>query len=237
VSAAGHVPAAYIGAWKRTLLRTLQVEDTTSQVYWLQTQSLHADIRVPAGRPACGGMCSLDQLDRHALLGLARQQGFAGITVVDGDICRWLRQLDFQPPTGANDVGRMCFDTPDRLLEYGVEADYLEIWERLPGSTGDCVAVQVPSQPTEWFLAAGDFFMTVRPRREALPRSSSLTALVQQQDDEAVRRMLDFEISFGTRVDADTWRVTLSTLPWMEGRSVARPSGFSPSPAGRETAK
>ena len=45
------VPAAYRGVWKRTLLRTPQREDTTTQVYWMQTQSWHADIRVPASRP------------------------------------------------------------------------------------------------------------------------------------------------------------------------------------------
>ena len=28
----------------------------------------------------------------------------------------------------------MEFDGPDRLLEYGVEQDYFEIWERVPGT-------------------------------------------------------------------------------------------------------
>ena len=54
------VPLEYMGVWKRTLLRTPQREDTTTQVYWMQTQSWHADIRVPASRPALDGKSGLD---------------------------------------------------------------------------------------------------------------------------------------------------------------------------------
>jgi len=231
VSAAAEVPAAYIGVWKRTLLRTPQVEDTTSQVYWLQTQSWHADIRVPAGRPGCAGTSSLDQLERRALLCLARQQGFAGITVVENDICRWLRRYDFQPPTGANDVGRMVFDTPDRVFEHGVEADYFEIWERLPGSAGPVRTARFSTNPLAWWLEAGDFCMRVRPRRQgSLPVSPSLTALAQPLPDDALRDLLDFEISFCTRAGGDTWRVNLSTLPWKEGGTMQAPVGPAPAP-------
>jgi hypothetical protein len=223
------VPVEYLGVWKRTLLRASGVDDMTSQVYWLQTQSWHADIRVPAGRPTCAGTSSLDRLERHALLGLARQQGFAGITVVDGDICRWLRRYDFQPPTGANDVGRMVFATPDRVFEHGVEADYCEIWERLPGSAGSVRTVRFSTNPLAWWLEAGDFCMRVRPRRQgSLPVSPSLTALAQPLRDDALRDLLDFEISFGTRAGGDTWRVSLSTLPWKEGSTMQAPAGPAP---------
>lgn len=103
------------------------MEDTTSQVVWMQPQSWHADIRVPASRPSFAGKTRLDQLNGTELLELAKQQGFAGVTEVKGEVCRWLRRHDFQPPSGANDIGRMEFETLDRVLEYGVEADYFEI--------------------------------------------------------------------------------------------------------------
>ena len=105
------VPEAYLGVWQRLLLRTPQFEDTTTQVYWLQTRDWHADLRVPLSRPNCAGKSSLAQLDHTELLGLSKQQGFCGLTEVIGDICHWHRKVDFQPPSGFNDVGRVVFET------------------------------------------------------------------------------------------------------------------------------
>jgi hypothetical protein len=109
------VPASYVGVWKRTLLATPTLPDTSTRVFWLQTDRWHADIRIPEDRPAIRGD-ALDLLDRTALRALSRQQGFAGITEVNGDICRWHRMIDYQPPGRIADVGRMRFETPERLL-------------------------------------------------------------------------------------------------------------------------
>jgi hypothetical protein len=213
------VPPEYIGVWKRALLRTPTVEDSTSQVYWMQTQSWHADIRVPSNQPAFDGKTGLDQLNRSELLQLARQQGFCGTTVVDEDTCRWLRRYDFQPPSGANDIGRMEFDGRDRVLEYGVEADYFEIWERLPGSRGKTFAVQLFDDPLSLLLSAGEYVMSVRPRATKLPAASNLTAFLEGKNGQILREALDFEISFGRCVSEAVWRIELSTLPWMAGSS------------------
>jgi hypothetical protein len=214
------VPPVYIGVWKRTLLRTPRIEDTTTQVYWMQTQSWHADIRVPANRSAFDGKTALDQLNKSELMELAKQQGFCGTTVVDENICRWIRKFDFQPPSGANDVGRMEFDGPDRVLEYGVEADYFEIWERLPGSRGKTYAGLVSNDPLSLLLSAGEYVMSVRPRATKLPAASNLTTFLDGKNGQLLRKALDFEISFGRRVSDDAWRIELSTLPWMAGLEI-----------------
>ncbi|MBI3530645.1 MAG: hypothetical protein HY067_22085 [Betaproteobacteria bacterium] len=215
------VPPAYIGVWKRTLLRTPEIEDTTTQVVWMQTQSWHADIRVPAGRPAFAGKAGPDQLNRTELLELARQQGFCGTTVVDEDICRWLRRHDFQPPSGANDIGRMVFDTPDRVFEYGVETDYFEIWERVPVSAGESSANQLSADPLTLLLTMGPFFMIVRPRAIRLPQATCLADFAAEKCSAELRQLVDFEISFGRRGNcSDTWRIELSTLPWQEGADI-----------------
>ena len=214
------VPPAYIGVWKRTLLRTPKIEDTTTQVYWMQTQSWHADIRVPMNRPVFAGKTGLEQLNREQLLELAKQQGFCGVTEVDGDVCRWLRRHDFQPPSGANDIGRMEFETPDRVLEYGVEVDYFEIWERLPDSKGKTSAVQVSDDPLTLLLSAGAYAMLVRPRAMELPTASNLSAFLEGESEQILRETLNFEISFGRRMSGETWRIDLSTLPWQEGADI-----------------
>lgn len=214
------VPPGYIGVWKRTLLRTPTVEDTTTKVYWVQTQSWHADIRVPANWPTFDGKTGLGQLNRSELLQLARQQGFCGTTVVDEDTCRWLRRYDFQPPSGGNDIGRMVFETPDRLLEYGVEADYFEIWERMPGSQGESFARQISHDPLTLSLGTGRFRMIVRPREARLQPASSMSTLASDKSNSTLRELLDFEISFGRTTSAAAWRIELSTLPWREGEDI-----------------
>jgi len=210
------VPDAYLGVWRRTLLRTPQLEDTTSAVFWMQTPRWHADIRIPATRPAFTGARSLADLDRGALMALAAQQGFAGVTTVEGDVCRWHRRVDFQPASGFADVGRIEFDSPERMFERGVEQDYFEIWERVPTSLGPCAALAADDGGT-WLLRAGDHALRVRPRREALPPAGSLATLAADVDDTTLRRWLDFDLRHAVRGTEGTWRVRQATLPWFEG--------------------
>jgi hypothetical protein len=213
------MPPEYVGVWQRRLLRTPTMEDTTTTVFWLQTHHWHADIRIPADRPDCRGRSALAELSRDELLGLARQQGFAGPTRVEGDICHWDRKVDFQPPSGHADFGRMTFETSERCLEHGIDREYFDIWERLPESRGDSYAVTCPGAGhTRWLFRAGNFVMRVKPRAEALPQAASLAVLAADVDDARLRRWLDFELSFG-RVDAEgRWHITHSTWPWLEGR-------------------
>lgn len=226
------VPEAYLGVWRRLLLRTPQFEDTTTEVYWLQTRDWHGDIRVPLNRPACAGKTSLAQLDRDELLGLSKQQGFAGVTEVVGDICRWHRKVDFQPPSGFNDIGRMEFESTERMLEYGIEQDYFEIWQRLPDSvgnpcseiryTGDNSADQTPSMIE---IGSGKYFIRIKPRKLSLPFDDS------PADIDALRCRVDFEITFGMRTDAGTGRILRSTFPWREGPSSDNYDVLEASPA------
>lgn len=124
------VPPRYRGVWQRTLLQTPEGRDTTTRVHWLQTEGWHADLRVPAG------------IDPATPAGRAQLQGFCGITRISGghdgqpEVCTWHRRWDIQPPRSTPDAGHMVFETPDRLIETGVHAQYLEVWERLPGSDG-----------------------------------------------------------------------------------------------------
>lgn len=215
------VPDPYLGVWHRRLLRTPERDDTTSTVFWLQTPRWHADIRVPVSRPSVGGARRLADLDRPTLVALAAQQGFAGITSVASDICRWHRRVDYQPPSGFSDVGRIVFETPERMLEHGVEQDYFEIWERVAGSTGPWAALGSTTADGEvWLLRSGDHAMRVRPRRAPLAPAASLSALAEGIDDDTLRAWLDFDIRHAVRDVGGTWHVLHATLPWFEGTSL-----------------
>lgn len=213
------VPAQYLGVWKRSLLRTPRVEDTTSEVYWMQTKRYHGDIRIPADRPTALSRVGLGHLSRPQLMALAAQQGFAGITVVEDDICRWHRKYDYQPPTGFNDIGRMSFVSEHQCLEYGIEQDYFEIWDRLPDSVGETFALDITPEdaavPT-WLLRTGAYVMRVTPRAQPLEHAADLATAVSALDDDTLRAVLSFEVSFGKLITERRVRISHSTLPYLE---------------------
>ena len=225
------VPQRYLGVWVRTLLEAPGLRDDTSFVRWLQTNVWHADLRVPRDALASAALQALTESDPQRLLQLASQQGFCGVTEVrpqDGkEVCIWHRRTDFQPAQEVTDAGWMAFDTPDRLIETGVHAPYLEVWERLPDSVGRFIVLAgldgLGHDNFERVLVAGRYLMRVRPRRLAwpveLPAGLSLAEVIARLPVQA-GELLDFEISFGA-LDAGRWTIKQSTLPGLEGRSLA----------------
>ena len=210
------VPDRYRGVWARRLLETPQQRDEKTFVRWLQTSLWHADLRIPA-----------KALGTDAQILLASQQGFCGVTQVtqqaSGEVCTWHRRSDFQPPRADVDAGLMVFESPERVIETGVHAPYLEIWERLPDSTGRFIALAgldaAGGDTQERFLVAGRYAMHVRPRRLAWPPGTqagqTLPEVLVKHPVHAVA-LLDFEISFGT-LDAGHWTIEQSTLPTLKG--------------------
>lgn len=221
------VPASYWGLWQRTLLATDDRLDMRSTVYWLQTGSWHADIRIPADRPDFTGTTSLADCSSAQLQWLARQQGFAGITVVTGDQCIWKHVIDFQPPSGKRDIASMQFAHPDKLLEYGIEDAYCETWERVADDKyGHCHALQLLDQgtiaePASYLLVSGNHFIHARNRPAGLAQLFQGSGQLSCYPQQLLAQLLDFEISFGLiRGAGDPWQITLSTLPWREGQSL-----------------
>ena len=202
------VPEPYLGVWQRTLLATTGgVHDTTTAVYWLQTASLFADLRIPQPEP-------------QDAAGRALQAGFAGVTAIDGDICQWHRAIDFQPPSGRDDIGRMRFERADYLLEDGLDGSYHEVWERLPESLGRNWGVWLAANGGRQgcLLLAGDCFLFAAGRGAVLPPAESLSALLAEGDAEA---LLAFELSFGRhRGGATPWAIELSTLAGRAGQAL-----------------
>ena len=222
------VPDHYRGVWARRLLETPKQRDESTFVRWLQTSLWHADLRIPAMAPGTDAQTQL-----------ASQQGFCGVTQVDrqadGEVCTWHRRLDFQPPRADVDAGFMVFEAPERVIETGVHAPYLEIWERLPDSTGRFIALagqdEADGDTQERFLVAGRYAMHVRPRRLAWPQSmpAGQTLLdVMARHPGLAQDLLDFEISFGT-LEGSFWKIERSTLPALNGVctpfAVARVNG------------
>jgi hypothetical protein len=212
------VPNRYCGVWTRKLLKTPELHDETTLVQWMQTPHWHADVRVPPAARA---------LDAGVEL-LATQQGFAGMTSVDrqdgGETCTWHRLVDFQRPGPDPDTGFTSFESPDRLIETGIHREYHEVWERLPGSTGRCVALEMLASPGQvarsFFLVAGKYAMRVRSRAADWPAGTAPLAELVRDRAPGWQALLDFEISFGV-LDGGRFQIRHSTLPALEGSNEA----------------
>lgn len=221
VACATSVPARLCGLWRRVSLETPDApRDSTTRVFWLQTPTLFADIRIPSTRAVQQGRARLDDYECDELVALAQQDGFAGHTTLDGDYCRWKRTTSFQPPTGFPDEGKLTFQG-EEIVEDGIHVPYREVWRRVPQSTGDWIAERAGDR---YLVAGGDWFLLVRARREAtLEQAQSLLHLGAARSNcrDGLIALLDFEISLGRRRGAAPWRIELSTLPFREGQTLA----------------
>ncbi len=220
------LPSCYWGVWRRTFLETGNVVDISSKVFWLQTSSWHADIRIPADRPDFAGITSLADCSAEQCAWLAKQQGFAGVTRLSGDQCEWKRVIDFQPQAGKRDIGRMRFENPNRLVECGVDEEYRELWERVAdGSYEHCFALQLvernhPASPASYLAVSGNHFIYLRDR-PALPAQPTFGNANQLGSHCDLAKLLDFEISYGLlRGASHSWQIEMSTLPWREGSAA-----------------
>lgn len=214
------VPECYIGLWQRRLLRDAHGEDTSTQVFWLQTGALFADVRIPADRNSAGGS--------------ARQQGFAGVLEAQDNLLTWRRWLDFQPPSASEDMGRVRFTAPDVMIEDGVHADYEEVWERIGPASHDraAFALQVEHMAdgssrrrAGVFVLVGEHFMFALDRLIALPAAPSLAELADlaargQIEGRVREQLFACEISLGRRNAAGGCEILHSTLPAREGAQL-----------------
>lgn len=224
------VPDKYLGVWQRSHLETAQVRDSESLVLWLQTGHWHADLRIPARRPDFSGITRLVDCSDEQLAWLATQQGFCGVTQVEGEQCSWHHQVDFQPAKKQRDIGRMLFEG-ERIFETGIETDYLEVWNRLQRSRGGTAALEllmendeIPSRPT-WLLIAGDCFIYVQGRPQQHQGTTGPHSRIETKAQASRSHLLDqvdVEISFGYRYGPAPWRIDHSTLPFREGQLLTR---------------
>lgn len=223
------VPSSYLGVWSHTLLEQHGSQDTTSLVLWLQAHYHHIDIRIPASRPDFSNCTCLQDYSAEQLRWSATQQGFFGITEVNGTVCHWHRELYFQSTNGVSDIGEIVFDGVDTLLETGIESDYFEIWKKIEGTHLNINTYRVNSFNRHGdvveahLIKAGNIFAFIRPRSEKLPEYSCLLAAIdaQHQNHHNLLNWLDFEISFGEIVDDAHGKIMHSTFPFREGELPA----------------
>jgi hypothetical protein len=231
-------PDWVVGLWRRESIRFPDGTcDLSTQVLWGQTHTLYVDLRVPADRPDGAGRRSFDDYSLDELQRLSKQKGFAGHIVLEGDVCSWMRDIDYRPNTGRPDCGRLRRDG-DVLYEDGEASSvignaYREVYscERMADRCSVALRLlEAKSDNPRWRADAGsilvvidDRFLFARPRSTALPPAETLRELVVAAGDDRqlIHSYLDCEIAFGqTGPEDDRWTVLRSTIPHHEGKTM-----------------
>jgi hypothetical protein len=214
------VPA---GAWQRDWIsRHGGARDASVTVRYVQTPSMFGDVRIRGDRPALAGAASFADLSDDQLLALAKQNGFAGYTTVDGTSATWHHEIDFQPSSGGADIGRIELSGNGKMFEHALDESYVESWSALGGGDGPFLAVKVArgDRVGHVLVVGGDHFVYARARVTALPAADSITDAIARTHAtrEAIIGFLDCEISYG---NTRGWHIVHSTLPWQEGKRLA----------------
>jgi len=203
--------------WRRRSIRWPDgAEDTQSIVYWLQTPQYFVDIRIPPHRPSFNGIITLDRCRQVQRQWLGTQQGFAGILSQTSEGWQWIREIDFQPRTGARDIGRLTFTDPDAsfMIEEGVDEPYVEIWERINCGGEPPIARKFTTDNGQGFyVAVGNRFIV------AIDNRASFQTQLSSAEQTPPWRDLNMEISCGTLCD-DVAAIEHSTFPWREGQTL-----------------
>jgi hypothetical protein len=219
------VPSWLSGVWQREWIEERGLRSSTLDVHYLQTPLFFGDVRIPRDRPNLSHASSFTDLSDQELHALAQQRGFAGHTTLVGTTATWHHQMDFQPPDGEEDIGRLELLAGRRMHESGPDGSYTESWKSATDGDGRFLVIQTErdGRPQRLLLVAGDYFVFVRNRIKDLPRAASLDSLIASTHPSRAQviEYLDCDFSFG-RVHGGSiaWEIQRSTLPWREGHRL-----------------
>ncbi len=224
-NASATLPPWFPGVWTREWIDRRGTRSDLFDVSFLQTPTLFADMRIPRDRPSFSHATSFADLSDTDLLALAKQRGFTGITTVAGDLATWHHEIDFQPPDGTPDIGRLERIGDVRMYEHATDGSYTESWRSLSDGSQSFVVIRVEhlSRLARTLLVAGDHFLYVRNRPTDLPVAESLDSLIASAHGKraTIIEYLDCELSSGrVRSGAVPWEIERSTLPWREGKHL-----------------
>lgn len=124
------VPTWLQGEWRRDWIERNRVRSNTRAVLYLQAPVHFGDLRIPGDRGSYASAKSFADLDDAQLRMLLRQQGTVGHAKWDSMTAIWTAEIDFQPPSGDPDAGRIEPLGQDAFLERALDDTYVESWTR-----------------------------------------------------------------------------------------------------------
>ena len=196
-------------------------------VFVVQSPRQVGDVRVPHARPSIRATSFAEMTDDE-LASLVDQWGFVGTTTFADNIATWHPEIEYQPPSGEADTGKVVRVGDRRFDEHALDGSFVEHWWRVASGDHQFLAIEVRQQGRldRFLVVAGDHFVYARNRARDLPKADSLKALFESTHATRAEKieMLDCELSYGlVRGAGRPWQIVRSTLPWREGVSLELP--------------
>ncbi len=208
--------------------------DDRSAVFWLQTETAMADVRIDAARPSFAGVGSLDQCSTEQLAALATANASTGHTTVEKVVdhpdgshtctAQWHTYghgANFQPVVTYPEPGLLHVDATGTVMtERAPSGAYVEEWHLVPGSRAP-LHHEVLADGREWFVA-GPVHVVVRDRTDQPPNAAPLQQLIADRGlaRATIESWLDTEYSVAFLEPDGRTVVRHSTLPWLEGTTL-----------------
>jgi hypothetical protein len=241
IAAPGGVPRWTLGCFRRRSITFFTgAEDGRTEVIWLQSRSLTADFRssppMPAGQRAPSSEM-LGQLPIIELLRLARAEGGLANTRWDGALMHWSGWDGFQTHAKWPEPGRLE-RVGTSMIEFSPSGAYVEDWRFQP-CDGRLIGLRLIDERDArsgailhrggGLVVCGGHAGFVRGRPEPLPEGRLEDYVRASAGDVAkLQHLFSCDASYGTtRTTDDDFTVSLSTLPWREGKPLLSLEGFS----------
>jgi hypothetical protein len=235
--AAGGVPAWTLGCFRRRSISFYTgAVDTETQVFWLQSRGLTADLRLPPGCPSLSGATPLADRPPEVLAELAEVEGGLARTQWDGRAMRWADWTSFQTHDRWPEPGLLA-RVGDCLTEHAPSGAYVEDWRLQPSEDGPLVGLRLVEERDATgnvrhrgggLVLCGRHAALVMGRPDPLPLAGRVPDIVRAHggDRTLMRAVFAFEASYATRT-AGAFTVVASTNPLREGQPLMDLDGFS----------
>lgn len=238
-SAVQSVPEWAFGCFKRRSITFYAgLTDTETDVYWLQSRGLTADLRIYSGRPALADGSTIASSSSHELRAIAESEGGLARSRWDGTHMHWDAWTSFQLHEKWPEPG-LLRRVGDCLIEFAPSGAYLEEWRAQPPGDGPFVGLELLDEVEAasgrvlhrggGLVVCGSHAAFVRGRPEQLASEKTLRefAASSVRDRNRLAQLFSFEASYGRCADtAAGYRVTRSTSPWREGERLLDLEGF-----------
>lgn len=239
------VPGWTLGCFRRRAITFFTgATDVATRVYWLQSQGLTADLRLPARLPALAGVTDLAEAPPEHLLAMAQVEGGLARTEWDAatTMMAWSDWTSFQLHDKWPEPGRLA-RVGDCLIEHAPSGAYVEDWRLQPSRPGALIGLRLLEQRDlatgevrhrgGGLVVCGDHAALVLGRPRALPGDRPLGELVRRclDDWQLLRAVFGFEASVGKRAGPGAdFIVEASSNPLREGQALLNLDGFSYDP-------
>ena len=156
---------------------------------------------------------------------LNRKLGVSDFNTMADTVATWHHDMQFQPPDGTEDSGRIQRLGRGRMHEHGLDGSYTEAWRLLADGGGRYLVIRTmrSGRLSQSLVVVGDQFVYARNREKDLPVAASLDTLISSTHPTraTIVEFLNFELSVGrVRGDSVSWKIEQSTLPRREGRHL-----------------